>query len=82
MLHLNTIDPNLFKGLVEFSRLPNLSNFSLVGTSQWVYNFGRVFVEGVGLPSVVDVNYVADLGSTGEETFHSGRSRFKKLHGR
>jgi Nucleotidyl transferase AbiEii toxin, Type IV TA system len=31
MLHLNTIDPPLYKVLVDFCQLPELSNFSLVG---------------------------------------------------
>jgi len=31
MLHLNTIDPPLFQVLSDLSRLPELSNFSLVG---------------------------------------------------
>ena len=31
MVHLNTIDPPLYKVLVDFCQLPELSNFSLVG---------------------------------------------------
>lgn len=31
MLHLNTIDPPLYKVLIDFCQLPELSNFSLVG---------------------------------------------------
>ena len=31
MLHLNTIDPPLFKVLLDFCQFPELSSFSLVG---------------------------------------------------
>ena len=31
MVHLNTIDPPLYKVLIDFCRFPELSNFSLVG---------------------------------------------------
>jgi hypothetical protein len=41
MLHLNTIDSTLFKVLVDFSRLPELSNFYLVGGTSLSLQLGH-----------------------------------------
>jgi hypothetical protein len=41
MLHLNTIDPSLFKVLVDLCTLPELANFSLVGGTSLSLQIGH-----------------------------------------
>ena len=41
MLYLNTIDPPLYQVLFDLSRLPELSNFSLVGGTALALQLGH-----------------------------------------
>lgn len=41
MVHLNTIDPALYQVLLDFSQLPALANFSLVGGTSLSLQLGH-----------------------------------------
>jgi predicted nucleotidyltransferase component of viral defense system len=41
MLHLNTIDPSLYQVLIDFSQLPELASFSLVGGTSLSLQIGH-----------------------------------------